>query len=78
MMSKPAPKLISDLDRSLESLRQEEELQLNPSKQGSGFDIGFFDRGAILGAVTIVLPVLGLVTYTGCQAAIFGYQNWVK
>ena len=78
MMSKPAPQYTSDLDRSLESLKQEEKLQLKPVKQGSGFDIGFFDRGAILGAVTIVLPMLGLFIYTGYQAAGLGYRHWVK
>ncbi len=78
MMSKPAPQFISDLDRSLESLRKEENLRLKPAKQGSGFDIGFFDRGAILGAVTILIPMLGLFIYTGYQAAGLGYRLWVK
>lgn len=78
MMSKPLPQFVGDLDRSLESLSQEEKLPLTRVKQGSGFDIGFFDRGVILGAVTIVLPTLGLLGYAGSQAASYAYRWCMK
>lgn len=73
IMSKPAPQFITDLDVSLEALGKEQKLPLKPFKQRSGFDIGFFPRGAILGAVTIVLPTLSLLAYSGYRTVLYFY-----
>lgn len=78
MMSKPAPQFINELDGYLKEAKEEETRPLKPFKQGSGFDIGFFDRGAILGGVTIILPTLGVLVYSACQAALYSYRWWIR
>ena len=54
-------------------LRQRAVVPLERVKQGSGFDLGFFDRGAIVGIVTILLPSLCALSYGAYIVVSIGY-----
>lgn len=80
VMSKPAPQWIHDLSSSSTDPRQfcqHASTPLKPVKQHSGFDIGFFDRGALVGAVVIVLPSICALVYGGYRVVASGYRHFI-
>ncbi|KAJ9633569.1 hypothetical protein H2204_006952 [Knufia peltigerae] len=76
LMSKPAPQWVHDLSPRTDPRQfyQQASAPVKPVKQHSGFDIGFFDRGAITGAVIIILPPLCALAYGGYRAAAHVYH----
>lgn len=75
MMSRPAPEFIRDVDKSLANVYRQELVPVKAFKQHSGWDIGFFDRGVLIGAVTIGMPTLCLLSYGGYQGLYYAYSR---
>lgn len=77
MLSKPAPQLIGDIDRSLENLYQKELTPLKPFKQRPGGDIGFFPRAILVGFLMVGLPSLCLLSYGAIRTGLYGYRSYL-
>ncbi|KAK5047266.1 hypothetical protein LTR84_006788 [Exophiala bonariae] len=79
-MSKPAPQRIRSFasDKNPGQFCGHAVRPFKPVKQSSGFDIGFFDRGALVGGVVIVLPTLCALIFGGYQIVATGVRNFLR